>query len=93
LNFNGAGLFSSILQVYSCEDIRSVAAPYYVTSTSTSLTIGWTSPVQDGGCSITGFKLFVDDALNIGDPINEVNSISVSNQPSLRMTTMTLLPS
>jgi hypothetical protein len=91
INFNGVGPFSSEISIYSCEDINSIQAPYYISSTSTSLTVGWNSPAYDGGCSITGFKLFVDDALSFGNPTTEVNALTVNNQPSLRMTTMTLL--
>lgn len=83
LNYNGAGSFSNSISIYSCEDMKILAAPYYISSTSTSLTVGWNQPQSDGGCSITGYKLYVDDSSNLGNPINEVNALTVENQPSL----------
>lgn len=72
-------MFSAPISIFSCEDIPAIYAPYYISSTSTSLTVGWAAPVQDGGCGITGYKVFVDDSSNVGNPINEVNAATVEN--------------
>lgn len=55
-----------------------MAAPTRVTSTMTTLTLAWTTPLDDGGCPITGYAVFRDDGA--GSAINvEVNSASDTN--------------
>jgi hypothetical protein len=50
------------------------------------MTLEWTEPTNNGGCSITGYALFRDDGVT-GDPTIEINSdndIAIRNKPTLR---------
>jgi len=81
-NFNGKSDYSSVMTIYSCEDIKGINSPKYLSSTSTSLTVQWEEPANIGGCSITGYELYMDGV--------EVNSALVWNKPSIRQSTITM---
>jgi hypothetical protein len=56
-----------------------------------NLRIGWTKPLEDGGCPITGYSVYRDDA-NGGDVTTEVNQVDDPNiilNPVLREATIT----
>jgi hypothetical protein len=46
------------------------------------MTIGWSAPLNNGGCPIVSYQLFMDDGL--GGAIVEIDAASVNNIPSLR---------
>lgn len=81
MNFNGESLESDVYTFNSCNTPTSFDAPYRITSTSTTITIGWNSPADDGGCPILGYAVFRDDGAG-GDIINEVNAV---NDPLVRL--------
>lgn len=64
-------------------------------STASSITLGWTEPLDDGGCPLTGYAVFRDGGSQ-GTPSIEVNSDSdtdVRGIPTLRSLVVTNLPS
>jgi len=94
LNFNGEGTMSSVYTFNACTTPSGFSAPWKSASTSSSITIAWNEPEEDGGCPITGFAVFRDDGSG-GDIINEVNSASdaaVRGIPTLRELTITFFP-
>jgi hypothetical protein len=68
------------------------APPRFVSSTSTSMTISWQAPLNDGGCPITGYAVFRDDGVTeiANIEVNMANDPSVRNIPTLREVTATL---
>jgi len=95
MNFNGQSLTtSSIFDFNACLVPSSFAAPSYIGSTASSITLGWQKPTDDGGCPLIGFAVFSDNALG-GAPTFEVNSANdqaVRNQPTLRRLVVTSFP-
>lgn len=83
-NTNGAGLASNIATYPPCNTPSGFARPSRVSSSLTSITISWQEPLNNGGCSITGYAVFVDNGAN--GPFVEANvnyDISVRNIPTL----------
>ena len=78
--------------MYTCVPPSQLAPPSFVSTTTTSMTISWDAPLNDGGCPITGYAVFRDDG-STQIPSIEVNSNndpSVRNIPVLRQVTATL---
>lgn len=57
-----------------------MAAPYRADSTATSVEIHWGPPQDSGGCSLTGYAVYMDDGTGVG-AFSEVNT---ANDPALR---------
>jgi hypothetical protein len=62
-----------------------------VATTTTSITIGWVEP-EENGCPITGFSILRDTGSNDALTVT-VDSETVSNKPSLRQYVITGLTS
>lgn len=75
LNFNGASASSPEFTFNACLAPSSLHAPYRLDTTTSSITVGWTEPLDDGGCPVTGYALFRDLA-DESAPSVEVNSAS-----------------
>ena len=73
VNFNGISPASSIYTFYSCVDPTGMSIPYLVSSTTSSITLGWTAPTDDGGCPIYTYTVYRDNGSG-GSINNEVNS-------------------
>lgn len=58
---NGYTDESSSGTVYTCTTPTSIDAPKFVTATSTSMTLSWSQPATNGGCSVEGFRLYRND--------------------------------
>jgi len=69
LNFNGASLASNEESFIICSTPSSFSDLYLVASTANSITLGWKSPLSDGGCPIIQYKLYRDNADNMGTVI------------------------
>jgi len=82
LNFNGASVNSSVYTYNACLPPSSLPAPYRLDSTTSSITVGWNEPLDDGGCPITGFALYRDQA-DEGVPLTEVNSANEAGLASV----------
>lgn len=61
INFNGEGPASPISQFKPCTAPQNFERPTIVGVSETSITIEWVHPESDGGCEITGYKIYVDD--------------------------------
>jgi titin len=84
VNFNGNSQESDPLSVHACVAPSAPPAPERVTGTSTSITLSWTPPTDNGGCLLTGFKLFRNSGAGLNDPITtEVDPSSVGSRPAL----------
>lgn len=90
-NFNGEGTYSSVYEFYSCVLPSLFDAPTRVTSTSSTLEIEWAPPEETGGCTITGYAVFIDDGTgsNNFEEANSANDLSIRNQPGLNRATIT----
>jgi hypothetical protein len=58
--------------------------PTKVSTSTNSISISWNEPLDNGGCSIEGYSVFIDDGNN-GDfaEANFMNDINVRLNPSL----------
>lgn len=54
--------------------------PHKISSQPDSLVLGWTDPIESGGCPITGFAIYRDDSVG-GEVTVEVNT---DNDPQIR---------
>lgn len=62
LNKVGESVASTTQSIYACVAPSGFERPVVTTSTETSITITWKDPKDNGGCPITGFKVFRDQA-------------------------------
>jgi hypothetical protein len=59
---NYVGLSSSasdMASIYICQAPSGLNPPTLVSSTSSQVVLNWTAPSDDGGCLITGYKIYV----------------------------------
>ena len=92
-NFNPTeSLDSAITSVQVCAKPRAFARPTKLTTTESSIAINWNEPGYNGGCSITGYAVLVDDG-NSGTFIeaNVENDSDVRLKPSLSQLLITRL--
>lgn len=61
VNFNGDSLDSPDVTLYSCLPPLNLAAPKYISSTETTLTINWRLPNDINGCPIFKYVLYKDN--------------------------------
>lgn len=61
VNFNGKSDPSDSLTVYACGVPSGMAAPVYVGSDKTSITLDWKQPAYQGGCSIYDYAVYRDN--------------------------------
>lgn len=77
----------------ACFNPRRMPKPFKVDdgSFTNNLIIGWEEPDDDGGCPITGYAVFRDDANggNVTTEVNTVNDTQIRNNPTLRRATIT----
>lgn len=93
--YNDEGPDSNIASFYACTAPSDFLSPVLVQSTNSTIQIEWTAPLDDGGCSLTGYAVFRDDGSS-GSVITEVNSsndAAVRGNPSLSGMTITSFPS
>ena len=85
-NFNGWGSESPIGAFYTCVVPSGLDIAIISSTSSESMTLSWTEPLNDGGCPITGYALFRDDGSS-GDPTIEINmndDVNIRDKPTLR---------
>ena len=78
LVFNGEGALSSEFFTYSCVKPSNMSGPKRVSSTATTMTLSWEAPVEDGGCTVTGYAVYRNDGEG-GTSWTEVNTPMDSN--------------
>ncbi len=82
VNFNGKGEFSTESIFVSCEAPAGLAVPVVESVTETTITLSWKLPTSNGGCSTTGFSLWMDDGA--GGSIVETDATIINDRPYLR---------
>lgn len=89
-NFNGEGAASAVARLRSCTRPSSgvVAAenfpgPVIDAVSSTSVTISWRAPKEDGGCPILGYAIYLANAGAALDASSEYDSVNVRDKPLL----------
>ena len=82
-NFNGFGPLSNIATFYACVPPSQFNPPTFVSTTSTSMTIHWEEPLNNGGCPITGYAVFREVGA-VWTEVNANNDPLVRNIPTLR---------
>ena len=60
-DFNGEGSLSSSGTLSSCVVPSGVQPPRLFAQSSTSVTLRWEHPDDDGGCPVSGYKIYRDD--------------------------------
>lgn len=59
VNFNGISLESEEAVFAVCLAPTHIDSPYFISSTKTTLTMGWTKPEYTGGCPILSYALLM----------------------------------
>ncbi len=62
--------------------------PSYIKSTTTSLTLSWIPPLNNGGCSIIGYEIYMNNADGTAPSIR-VDQANTQNLPNLNQYTIT----
>jgi hypothetical protein len=93
-NFNGEGPLSDALETYACVAPAKMLAPWRVTSTTSTFTLEWKEPADNGGCIVTSYAVFRDDGMNgaIQTEVNTQEDTNIRDKPTLRQVTVTNLP-
>ena len=86
INFKGNGPLGSEAIFESWEAPKSLQAPTIGQVTETQISITWSVPVSNGGCSTTGFKLWMDDGT--GRSLFETAASDIEGKPYLRSYTI-----
>lgn len=73
---------SDELQQLVCLPPSIIAPPYYISSTTTSIEVGWAPPEFDGGCPIYTYELWRDDADSL-TPYILVDDTAIRGKPYL----------
>lgn len=79
-NFNQEGLASEVSVFFACQAPSNISAPILVKTQSTSMTLKWNEPQNNGGCPLLGYYLMRDDGIS-GNPTIEVTQ---ANNVTLR---------
>ncbi len=82
INFNGVSQSSDELIQIVCIAPYQISSPYYMDSTQTSLTVGWSAPDYNGGCPIYTYALMRNDADGLAPSI-QVDPSIINNKPYL----------
>jgi hypothetical protein len=83
VNYNGEGANSSALLLRSCVPPSGVPTPTLFYSTETSVTLRWGQPDDDGGCEVSGYKMYRDDGAGgaITTPVSFDNGADLVAEP------------
>ena len=86
LNFNGKSEPTNIYTFNACTEPKGMQPPFKISSQANALVIGWTDPIDRGGCPITGYVVFRDDSAGgeVSIEVNEDNDPLIRNNPVLK---------
>jgi hypothetical protein len=93
INFNGESDPSPDAVFSACTTPSGLSQPVASATTQTTVLLTWTAPVSNGGCSITGYVLYVDDGTGTSGTFTATDTTTIANKPYLRSDTVTLSPS
>ena len=88
VNFNGESGPSDELIVVSCTPPDEFPKPFFISSTQSSVTIGWLPPSDMGGCNLLTYELQINDGLG-GTSFLGIDSVALSGRPYLTQHTVT----
>jgi hypothetical protein len=97
-SFNGEGAQGTALQTQSCLAPSGVPNPVRDTSsTSSAVSLTWSAPQSDGGCSLIGYALYRNDpdqydaatGTEVWVEANSANDANIRNKPDLLSATVT----
>lgn len=90
-NSNGPSTYSTPLQLYACVQPSSPGKPQWVTSTASTITFVWDSPVDNGGCPIIEYKAY-SDLGGTGSVTNEIQASVLAGLSNVNGLVVTDLP-
>lgn len=82
MNINGAGPLSTELSAYACTAPTILNAPTLQNSTTTSLYLQWSSPINIGNCPLIQYQLFSDSGTG-GALSTQIDPTTFASNPSL----------
>lgn len=80
IDFNCESLNSEELVLPVCLAPTHIDSVYFISSTKTSLTLGWTKPDYTGGCPILSYAIYMNEG-NLNSAWVEVDAIKIRNKP------------
>jgi hypothetical protein len=80
VNFNGLSAPGPELLIVVCVPPSGFPKPFYNASTAASVTLGWSTPSDDGGCPLQGYELYINDGLG-GSTFAGIDSTILENRP------------
>lgn len=63
-NVNGLSQPSPISTYYACSPPNRLETPFYISSSKTAIEIGWSTPLNLGGCPVLGYQIFINNGIN-----------------------------
>jgi hypothetical protein len=76
VNFNGrSSIGGNTIEILTCGLPLYFAQPVYVTSSRTSISMEWSPPLDDGGCQIYDYAIYIDEDGTGAGPWTEVNQL------------------
>ena len=76
------GIKSSIASFMACTPPSGMDIPTIYAIDQTHFTVGWSTPLETGGCPLTGYAVFRDDGL--GGTLNiPIDPLVIQNKPYL----------
>jgi len=88
VNANGVSAPSDELVVIICLPPTGFPKPKYLSSTKTSMTLGWEAPSDSGGCPLLTYTLYINDGLG-GASFTSIDSTALQDKPYLTQHTVT----
>lgn len=61
---NGLSQPSPISSFYACSPPSNLQTPYYIRSSVTHIEIGWSAPLNLGGCPVLGYQIYINNGLD-----------------------------
>lgn len=92
VNFNGESVKSDALSTYSCIAPSQPKKVVRADGTTTSILLSWSSPSDDGGCPIQGYKLYRDQGDLTSEVTIPVDPSYFENKPFLNSYNVLLTP-
>lgn len=89
---NGASSYSPVFTFYSCVNPSAPGVPTASNTNLTQINVSWTAPADNGGCDITGYKLYRDDGAG-GAVDVQVAIATLTGHPEITQVAVTDLPS
>ena len=79
-----------MLSALACVKPSGIAPPIATSTSSTTVSLRWTHPVNDGGCPITSYWIVRNDGTDSGAITTLVDKSTIENKPYLFTHTTTL---